>query len=336
MIRAYEGDDRTALQEAMEADLTVWGAEDLSRETLHFTDVTATDEPPIDRLMLACQSQSLFSTGRRAVVVFGAEKISAEDSLPLVAWLENPDGETGLFLVYGAKLNKATKLHKALTKVGEVKTFEAPKDYAMPKWACDRAPHFGFTLKLALAQQMVDQVGADTSRLNAEFGKLREYLSQELSQHKGRLELTPEILAQVLSDQSEGSAFHFQDAFGLGDTPRAIHLLRQLLSHGTKAIPLVAGISRRSRLLLKAVCLAERGAGQDEIIRALAIPPFFYTKMRYPEQMRSRSRAEWCRVVLRLTEIDFALKSGGLSDHRIHDFELTLLPLFPLQQRRSR
>jgi len=207
-----------------------------------------------------------FMSDRRLVVVHEVDRMDSASLETLAGYAKDPAPYTCLVLV-AEKVAKNSRLYKAVASTGVVFEYAAPKrnEYAgeVVKLFRDR----GKRIALPVAQRLVDAVGRDLRRLDAEAEKLIAYVG-EVS------EITAQDVAAVASESATASIFELTDAVGERDTARALRIANSLLGSGETALGLVAMLTRHVRALIGARALAERGVNPEAMAPDLGMAPW--------------------------------------------------------------
>ena len=120
----------------------------------------------------ACRTVPFLSP-YRLVTVSNADKLRKADSEELVSYLKASNRSTVLVLS-AEKLAKSTRLYKAVGALGAKAVIEcvAPKARDLPNLVREMAPAHGATMTADAAHKLVELVGENTVRLDAEVAKL--------------------------------------------------------------------------------------------------------------------------------------------------------------------
>lgn len=123
-------------------------------------------------IVSACM-QMPFASEKRSVVVKNADKLRKDDTEKLITYLESPNEATVLTLVC-SKLAKSTRLYKACQNISNTSIIDcaAPKKYLVAETLNKVARSHGGGINLDAAKTLVDLVGEDTLKLDAEIQKL--------------------------------------------------------------------------------------------------------------------------------------------------------------------
>lgn len=140
---------------------------------MNFNSSTFDGESAIGTEITSACMQIPFASEKRFVVVKNAEKLKKDDTERIVEYLENPNESTVLALVC-KKLAKNTRLYKACEKVSNTSIIDcsSPKSYLVADTLNNVARSHGGSINRDAARMLVELVGTDTMKLDAEIQKL--------------------------------------------------------------------------------------------------------------------------------------------------------------------
>ncbi len=204
-------------------------------------------------IVAACNTLP-FASPLRLVQVNGADSLKKADVDALVSYLAAPNETTVLALV-GDKLDKKGRLYKAVSAFGAIAIIDcsSPKRAALPKMVRSMASDCGITLTEGAAVKLVDLVGEDTVRLDAEVKKLA-------LAHQGTDAVDEREVEGLVVRSAEVKVWEFVDAFSKRDTSTCVAYLDQMPSASPYA--LLARCVSRLRELVCARAMIERNTPQ--------------------------------------------------------------------------
>jgi DNA polymerase III subunit delta len=207
-----------------------------------------------------------FMSERRLVVVRDVDKLDAAALDVLASYAKDPAPFTCLVLV-ATKVAKNSKLYRAVAATGVAFEYTAPKrsEYAGEVVKLLRAR--GKVIAMPAAERLVDMVGRDLRRLDAEAEKLVAYVGNAE-------EVTAADVAAAASAGGTASVFDLTDAVGERDTVRSLRVLRRLLDAGETPLGISAMLARHVRALVGARALASRGMNPDAMAPELGMAPW--------------------------------------------------------------
>ena len=140
---------------------------------MSFNSNTFNGETAIGTEITSACLQVPFASEKRFVVVKNAEKLKKDDTERIIEYLENPNNSTVLALVY-KKLAKSTRIYKACAKISNTAIIDcaSPKTYLVADTLNNVARSHGGGINKDAAQRLVELVGPDTMKLDAEIQKL--------------------------------------------------------------------------------------------------------------------------------------------------------------------
>jgi DNA polymerase-3 subunit delta len=207
-----------------------------------------------------------FMSERRLVIVNGVDKMNPADLESLAAYAKDPAPFTCLVLV-ATKMAKNSKLYKAVSGTGVVFEYTAPKrnEYAgeVVKLFRERGKRIG----LQAAEALVEAVGRDLRRLDAEVGKVASYAG-------ANEEVTLADVRETASASAVTSIFDMLDSIGSRDVAKSLRLLHRIIGDGESPLGVHAMLARHVRALVGARALADRRLSPDEIAPSLSMAPW--------------------------------------------------------------
>lgn len=207
-----------------------------------------------------------FMSERRLVIVRDVEKMDSAALETLAAYSRDPAPYTCLVLI-AAKIAKNSKLYRAVSATGVAFEYAAPKRAEYAAEVVKLLKERGKKISSADAQTVVDLVGRDLRRLDAEADKMAAYAGSEER-------ITAADVAQVVAAGAATSVFELTDAVGDRDAHRALVLLGRLLEGGESALGVHAMLVRHVRALVGARALASRGMSPDAMAPEIGMAPW--------------------------------------------------------------
>ncbi len=161
-------------------------------------------------IVAACLTFPMMSDVR-LVVVKDADKLSSTAREALVKYLEAP-AETTVLVLSAAKLDKKTRLYKAIAKIDKkaVVACDPKKARDLPSQVRDFAVAHRVTISIPAAEALVARVGESTVRLDTEITKLAHLVGEgqeiTLACVEANVERTAEVkpweLVDALADRN--------------------------------------------------------------------------------------------------------------------------------------
>jgi DNA polymerase-3 subunit delta len=258
----------------------------------------------------ACNALGLFTVESRLVVVEQVERWKAADVKAVVEYLKRPAPTTVLALL-GHEVKRDSPLAKAVVKAGEVLAYDVPtkgrgSKADLPKWVELQFKERGIQIDHDAARALVELVGDNADELATEVDKLTTWAAGERIGEREVAELVPA--------RAEAPPFDLTDSWGHKD-------VAGVLAAGERIVERSGDAPRD--VLLRTAGLLVNHVGRVRECQALdaeGVPPGaaaerlkrnrFYVQKLY-EQARNFSPEELGDAIVRLAELDHALKGGS-------------------------
>ena len=258
----------------------------------------------------ACNALGLFTVERRLVVVEHVERWKAPDLKAIQDYLKQPSPTTVLAL-HGDEVKRDSALAKAVAKAGEVLSYDLPtrgrgSKADLPKWVEQQFRDRGVQIDHEAARALVELVGENAQELETEVDKLTTWAAGEPIGEREVAELVPA--------RAETPPFDLTDSWGRRDVPGALAASERLVER--------SGDATRD-VLLRTAGLLTNHVGRVRECQELdgqGVPPGaaaerlkrnrFYVQKLY-EQARNYSPDELGTAIVRLADLDLALKGGS-------------------------
>ncbi len=195
-------------------------------------------------------------------------------------------------------------LYKFLAKQKFIQEFPLLGNAETINWLKREIEKKGGKISVAVAQALVGLVGNDLWQLSQENEKLLAYCRQNEKQN----EISMEAVELLVRGNFDDNIFALTDAIANRDKARALSLLAEQLESGTNEIYLISMVSRQFRILLQIKSGLESGLSQRQLPVFLKLNP--YVAQKGMSQARAFTLLAIKKLVARLTEIDYLVKSG--------------------------
>jgi DNA polymerase-3 subunit delta len=205
-----------------------------------------------------------------------------------------------LVLIFDAeKLDRRSKLYKALSTHGSVEEFPTPDRRSLPALVRELMGEHRVKLTPSAIKYLLAAVEPEPARIAKEIEKLACYSpDRELD--------VPEVRELLFSDQSE-SVLKFLDIVG-ERSPQGLKYLRQLLRSGEDPNKIFFMLASQIRGLLAVKSLAAQKKSSEEIAKELGRFAWLVGKQR--AMARNFSEDELIALLHRLHEEDVRMKTG--------------------------
>lgn len=287
----------------------------LSKQILYATDTNIASIA--DVVIEACGSVSMF-TPEQAIVVRKAEALKADDTKALAAWLATCPECTLLFDF--EKLAATTELYKALKKASTIEKFDVPKQYKMAEWISNVIPqHFHKPIDPAASNYLAEALGTDTKLVCEEVEKILLFAPDATK-------ISLDLVKTMVVPQRELIAYEIQESFGQRNAKEFTRKLNEMLNNGVNAVQIVASLYSYTLDLLNTASLLAKGMGPKDIAAKLGKNDFIFNiKGKAPECARKWGKPLLCRVLRRLADLDYEIKSGKCSTRISQELALAAL-----------
>jgi DNA polymerase-3 subunit delta len=286
----------------------------IARLRAHFPEesveqLSAGGDVPVD-VVGACNALGLFG-GRRLVLVRNADALDDEAVAGVVAYLADPAPDTVLALFGGAGITPKHALATAVAAVGDVRLFDAPERKQAADWVVRRLADSGVGCSAAVARRLVDLAGDDVGDLAVEVEKLAAYCAGG--------DAKVEDVELLVIARADVKPWDITDAWGRRDAAAVVALATADVERPEDVGRLISQLAAHVRRVHRAAVILDEGGSQADVARDLNLKPFPAGKL--VGQARSFARDELGRAVVRLADLDLAVKGGSRLDAR---FELEL------------
>ena len=270
-------------------------------DAVELHDATATSG---DDAVAACNALGLFGAGTRLVVVEGVEAWKAADVKPVAEYLKSPAPGTTLALVAG-ELKKDAPLAKAVTGHGSVLLWDVTAK-GVPRWIGEQFKLHGVSADPSACRLMAELVGDDLYELAGEVEKVSTWADGAT--------ITDADVELLVSPRAESPPWNLTDAWGARDVAGVLRAAERMLDRTgdpvSRTIPrLVGSLTKHVRNARAVRRLEEDGLSSQEAASRLGMKP--YPAQKLYGQVRNFSGSELDDALVRLAELDHALKGGS-------------------------
>ena len=242
-----------------------------------------------------------FATGTRYLLADAVQSWKAGELEPLERALADMPPDTVLVLIARGKAQQ--KLAKAAEKAGgEVRSYDSPKPWEMPKWVVERAREEGLRLDSEAAKALVASVGTGQQRLAREGEKLAIAAHPEGT-------LTAEQVEELAPAEATRGVFDLADALVAGDTRTALGIAERLQERGEHGSKLMFAITRRLREVHAAASMLEQGVPEQKVGDALGVPRWAVKKTLAAAKKADRVALE--HAICEFADLEVELRGGG-------------------------
>jgi DNA polymerase III subunit delta len=251
----------------------------------------------------ACNAMGLFGSGGRLVLVDEVERWKADDAKAVAEYLTAPAPETVLALV-GNEVKKDSPLAKACAKAGDVLIYEVSKR-ELPRWIGEQFGRHGVKASTDACRALVELVGDNLQELATEVDKLAVFAGHD--------EIGVDEVELLVAARADVPPFVLTDAWGRRDVGAVLTACESILERSaprTREIPALVGrLAAHVRRVRACQELDAEGVRAKDAAAQLKMHPFAAEKAF--GQSRNFTTAELGEAVVKLAELDLALKGGS-------------------------
>ncbi|WP_019006975.1 DNA polymerase III subunit delta [Cohnella laeviribosi] len=220
----------------------------------------------------------------------------------LLEYMRSPMETTVLvFIVPHEKLDERKKVSKAAKQSDAVVNFSPLSAEELMQWVARRAEKQRRTIEPAALTELLRRVGTDMAALAAETDKLCLHAGENGT-------VTAQSVADLVPASTEQSVFKLTEEIAALRTDRALAIYYDLLKQREEPIKLTALLVRQFRNMLFIKELSRQGYTPQQIAGQTGLHPYAVKMM--GEHIRSFSTDRLARILERLAELDYAMKTG--------------------------
>lgn len=268
-----------------------------------------------DSIVAACQTMP-FASEKRLVQVSEADKLKKADYAPLVDYLSSPN-DTTVLIMLAEKMAASAALYKTVSKIGFTAIIDCsrPKARALPMHVVKMAKGYGLDMNERAATKLIELVGEDTVRIDAELNKLSLALgvSSKITER--------EIKAHV-AQVSEAKPWEFVNAFSARNISECMRLYDLMPS--VSLLALLSMCVARIRELISAKSIEDSGRSVSSSLPQLLGVPDWKVK-NHAAYARMFTAQELRDALERSMHAEKAMKSGSDVDAVFLDWMLETL-----------
>jgi DNA polymerase-3 subunit delta len=262
------------------------------------------EETTGDDAVAACNALGLFGGGARLVLVEGVESWKTPDVKAVVAYVALPAPGTTLALVAG-ELRKDAPLTKAISGHGTVLLWDVAAR-KVPQWIAEQFTVHGARAEPEACRLLAELVGGDLHELAGEVDKLATWAGGET--------IAEADVESLVTPRAESPPWALTDAWGARDVAGVLRAAERMLDRTgdpvSRTLPRVVGsLTKHVRNARAIRRLEEQGLSSSEAASRLGLKP--YPAQKLYGQVRNYSAAELDDALVRLADLDHALKGGS-------------------------
>jgi DNA polymerase III delta subunit len=267
-------------------------------------------------VVASCNALGLFG-GERLVLVRGVEGLDEAQVQDIIGYLADPTPGTCLAMFGGKGVAEDGPLATAVAKAGDVRIFDAPDDEHAAQWVVKRFSEQGISCPNGVARRIVKRAGIEIGDLALEVEKLATYRRGEAP--------TEADVELLVAEQLDVKPWNMTDAWGRRDGAGVISFATADIEKPDDVQRISAIFANHVRRVRQALLVMEAGGSPKEVQKQLGLRSP-YQAQGLCRQARAFSEPELARAVVRLSELDEAIKGGSRLDPRL-ELELALVEI---------
>lgn len=316
MALATREDLRKQLKEGVYAPVyTLFGAEGFLRDVAAkaLTDKILRDAPLREfnesafdlnesdiRHALSIAEQMPMIAAKRVVKVQGLNKLKEADEDVLARYLENPL-ESCVLIFTADEIDKRRKISKLLLDKSFAVEFAPLRDLDLLEHARKHLQNQEIFAEPRVLQQIINLVGSDLRTLTTELDKLAAASFPERK-------ISENLVSELVANSREISNFDLTEHLLAKNKPKTLQTLKKILDDGAEPLMLLGLIASNFRRLALANAMIKNGVSQDELFRAVKLPP--NKKSDFYATARRADAHKLGKIIERIAETDVAIKNS--------------------------
>lgn len=266
-------------------------------------------EDPLDRVLEHWGAPSLF-TAQTLVILKSAERLKAAERERLAKATETRDATQPLIVCAHGRVDLRQQFFSLCVKLGFSAEFRPPFANQMAGWVQRLARERKIKISEDAAQLLADLVGQDLFALAMEIDKIAAFVFPANA-------ITVDEVRVCVGDVHQYDAFSLADALGQRDRPKALSLLRRVLTNENEALRILHALVGHFRRLWQVKDLLAGGIPETQIERVTSLRGQRLRSLL--SQSRMYSTHDLQRFVHRAAELDLTLKSSRSSPSILFD-----------------
>jgi DNA polymerase-3 subunit delta len=272
-------------------------------------DMMFAEQSDAEGVVAAANALGLFAGGERLVVVEGVEKWKKPDVEIIARYGADPSPGAVVALV-GDDGKLPAGLEEACASGGKVLRYELPKrrrgsreveDFV--EWTRRQLEQAGVQVERGVAERLVQLVGDDAFALQSEGAKLAAWSGGE--------PITVRDVERLVAPSDDMPGWALADSWGARDISGALGACEAQLQHDEPFL-VAYRLAEHVAKVRAAQALLDDDVSVGEIARRMGLKP--YPARKQAEQARNFAPAELAGAVVRLADLDHAVKGGSRLD----------------------
>lgn len=213
--------------------------------------------------------------------------------------------ESVCILFIEEKVEKNSRLYKAIVKNGEAIEFKIPGEKELATWIKKECGKYGVAIETSVIQFFLQTVESDMESIEGELQKLLAY-----KDNNGTIEVND--IKEVCTPSLEAKVFDLVRAVAEEKPEKAISIYRNLLLLKESPYMVLSLITRQFRMILTSSLLFEEGVPNSQIAEKLEIRDFAVKE--YIRQAKRFSKEGWKIALEDCLKTDLDIKMGRVAE----------------------
>lgn len=213
--------------------------------------------------------------------------------------------ESVCILFIEEKVEKSSRLYKAVVKVGEAVEFKTPSEKELIAWIKKDCAKNGVAIEGSVIQFFLQTVENDMENIIRELQKLVSYKGNQGS-------ITIEDVKEITTPSLEAKVFDLVRAVAEEKPEKAISIYRSLLLLKESPYMVLSLITRQFRMIFTSSLLTEDGMTNSEIAQKLEVRDFAVKE--YIRQAKRFTKEEWKMALEDCLKTDLDIKMGRAAE----------------------
>jgi len=250
------------------------------------------------------QAETMPFFADRRVILIEEGKIESSEGEQFVEYLRNPSPST-YFVITQEKIDKRSKLYKAVSKIGRVVLFSEQTEQTLVPWISRELGKRNLKITLATATYLIQKVGVNMENLTSELQKLSSFCL-------GKSEVLKNDVDAICITSPENRIFNMMDAIAEKEQKKAMSYYQQMMELKEPPMRILFMLTRQFNILLQVHELTVKGYSPILISKKLGIRDF--VAKRCATQVRGFTGEQLKKAVEDCVQANEDIKSGNLSD----------------------
>jgi DNA polymerase-3 subunit delta len=213
--------------------------------------------------------------------------------------------DTAVLIFEETKVDKRSRLYKAVSKVGYACEMKKPSDSELMQWTVKILKRDDKVITRPTCEALLMRAGDNMENLRTQLEKLVCYVGE-------RQEITMADVEAVCTEQADSQVFRMLDAATEGRSQVALSLYYDMLALREPSMRIMYLIGRQCNQLLLVREMAAAGAGSGQIASELKLQPFVVTKT--IKQSRAFTTEQLQGFVQMCVELEELVKTGRMNE----------------------